>query len=218
MYIFTTTAVGAGAGLLSISPFLILLEIMARKQIPQLPLRHMLGSGLFCLTLSVILSVAGIPAVYSMRLHADVSLIPFADITDAAQPLKSFLLFLPIGALLPLLYRDRQKLSSCVRYGFLFSLAIELLQLFSVHATDITDLLMNTLGTAAGYGIFALFRKLYPPAAAEFSLSEQQTEKLPALFRLEACILTAAAWAAALLFAPAIRKIIWTIFVTVQTS
>lgn len=213
MYLFVTTAVGAGAGLLSISPFLILLEIMARKQIPQLPLRHMLGSGLFCLTLSAILSVSGIPAVYSMKLHAGLSLIPFADIVQNAERLlKGFLLFLPIGALLPFLYRHYQRLSCCVRYGFLFSLAIEALQLFTVHAADITDLLTNTFGTAAGYGIFALFRKLYPPSAADFSLSDAQIQKLPALFRLEAQILTAAAWAAALLFAPAIREIIRAIF------
>ena len=39
------------------------------------------------------------------------------------------------------------------------SLCIELLQLpFSVRATDIDDLIFNTLGTALGYGLFAAAR------------------------------------------------------------
>lgn len=213
MYLFAVTAVGAGAGLLSISPFLILMEFMARKQIPLLPLRHTVGSGLFCLSLSAILSVTGIPAVYSMSFHANINLTPFACFpSNAMQYLENVLLFIPAGALLPLLYRSFQKLSRCALYGFFLSLAIELMQLFCFRATDIDDLMMNTLGAVVGFGIFALFKKLYPPVATDFSLSEGQQEKLPALFELEAYILTAAAWAAALLFAPAIREIIWTIF------
>lgn len=207
------TAINAGAGLLSISPFLILIEVLARRQIPLLPLPHLIGSGLFCLSLSTILSVTGIPAVYDIHIHANVNLVPFANIAaDASRYVENILLFLPIGALLPLVYRGFQRLSRCVLYGFFFSLAIELAQLLCFRATDIDDLLMNTLGAATGFGIFALLKKLYPPVAHAFSLSEEQTEKLPALFELEACILTVAAWAAALLLAPAIRNIILTIF------
>lgn len=212
-YLFMITAINAGAGLLSISPFLVLIEVLARRQIPLLPLPHLIGSGLFCLSLSTILSVTGIPAVYDIHIHTNVNLIPFAYITaNLPQYVENILLFLPIGALLPLLYRSFQKLSRCILYSFFFSLAIELAQLLCFRATDIDDLLMNTLGAAAGFGIFALLKKLYPPVAHAFSLSEEQTEKLPALFELEACILTVAAWAAALLLAPAIRNVILTIF------
>lgn len=212
MYLFLTTAVSAGAGLLSISPFLILIEIIARKQIPLLPLRHTIGSGLFCLSLAAILSVTGIPAVYDMRFNANINLVPFTDfLSGASQYVENILLFLPVGVFLPLLYRRFQKLSRCALYGFFLSLGIELMQLFCFRTTDIDDLLMNTLGTVIGFGIFALFQKLYPPAAADFSLSDKETEKLPALFELEAFILTAAAWAAALFFASAIKEIMWTI-------
>lgn len=213
MYIFATAAVGAGAGLLSISPFLILLEIIVRKQIPLLPLRHTIGSGVFCLTLSAILSVTGIPAVYSMRFNANINLTPLTCFpSNASQYVENALLFIPIGVLLPLLYQRFQKLLPCALYGFFLSLAIELMQLFCFRATDIDDLLMNTLGAVVGFGIFVLFKKLYPPVAADFCLSDGETEKLPALFRLEAFILTAAAWGAALFFAPVIREIIWAIF------
>lgn len=94
-----------------------------------------------------------------------------------------------------------------------FLILIEVLaQLLCFRATDIDDLLMNTLGATVGFGIFALLKKLYPPVAHAFSLSNEQTEKLPALFELEVYVLTAVAWAAALLLAPAIRNVILTIF------
>lgn len=212
-YMFMIAAVNAGAGLLSISPFLILIEVLARRQIPLLPLPHLIGSGLFGLSLSTILSVTGIPAVYDIHIYPNINLIPFTNIAaDMPHYVESILLFLPVGTLLPLLYRSFQRLSRCVLYGFFFSLAIELAQLLCFRVTDIDDLLMNTLGAAIGFGIFFLFKKLYPPVTHAFSLSEEQIEKLPALFGLEACILTVAAWAAALLLAPAIRNIILTIF------
>ena len=45
--------------------------------------------------------------------------------------------------------------------GFLISLAIEIIQLpFAVRASDIDDLILNTLGVMAGYGIYALVKKL----------------------------------------------------------
>ena len=41
------------------------------------------------------------------------------------------------------------------------SLCIEILQLpFAVRASDIDDLILNTAGVMAGYGIYALFRHI----------------------------------------------------------
>lgn len=213
MFFFMTLAISAGAGALSISPFLILMEILARKQIPLLPLRHLLGSALFCLTLATILAASGVPPVYEMKWNAEWNLSLFSGLPDnASQYIQNALLFLPVGLLLPLLYRSYQKLSRCVLYGFFLSLAIELVQLFSFSTTDINDLLMNTLGTAAGFGIFALLNRLYPPLAEDYSLSDSLKEKLPALYGLEAFILTAVAWIAAFFLTHAFKNVIWTIF------
>lgn len=213
MFFFMTFAVSAGAGALSISPFLILMEILARKQIPMIPLRHLLGSGLFALSLSAILAAADVPAFYEMRFNPSLSLIPFAGFSECApQYLHNILLFLPVGLLLPLLYRKFRRLSRCALYGALLALAIELMHLLNFNNTDINSLLMNVLGTLAGYGIFALFEKLYPPVAEDFSISPAQTENLHALFGLEVSILTAAAWMAALFLIPAFKSVIWTIF------
>lgn len=213
MFFFMTFAVSAGAGALSISPFLILMEILARKQIPKVPLRHLLGSGLFALSLSAILAVADVPALYEMAFNASVNPVPFAGFPEnVPHYFHNILLFLPVGLLLPLLYRKFQRLSCCIIYGSLLSLTIELLHLFNFNVTDINNLLMNVLGTMIGFGIFLLFKKLYPPVAKEFSLSPLQTENLHTLFGLEVSILTAAAWIAALFLIPAFKSVIWMIF------
>lgn len=212
MFFFISILISAVAGFLSMLPFLILLEVLARKQIPFLPLRHLIGCGIFCFFLSAILSITGTPAIYEMRFDANINLLPFADLsTNALQYIENILLFVPIGALLPLLYQKFQKLSRCALYGFFLSLAIELMQLFSFRATDIDDLLMNTSGAIAGFALFWLLQKLYPPIAIEFSISEEKAKKLPAVFELEAHFLTAAAWSGALLTTPVIKNIIWTL-------
>lgn len=213
MFFFMTLAISAGAGALSISPFLILMEFLARKQIPLLPLRHLLGSALFCLSLSTLLAAAGVPPVYEMKWNADVNLIPFLDFAkNPSQYMRNVLLFLPIGLLLPLLYRSFQKLSRCVLYGFFLSLGIELVQLLGFSTTDVNELLMNTLGTVIGYGIFLLLGRLYPPLTEDYSLSGPLKEKLPALFELEAFILTAVAWIAAFSLTHAFKNMILEIF------
>ena len=44
--------------------------------------------------------------------------------------------------------------------GFLFSLCIELLQMFGWGATEIDDLMANTLGVCLGYFSYRLIRKV----------------------------------------------------------
>lgn len=67
----------------------------------------------------------------------------------------NMLLFVPLGILLPLLWRSC-RLYKTVAIGFSLSLLIELSQLFNYRATDIDDLLMNTLGTLLGYLLYTL--------------------------------------------------------------
>ena len=68
--------------------------------------------------------------------------------------------FIPTGIILPVLYPKLRKPGRTVAAGFLTSLGIEILQLpFSVRVSDMDDLILNTLGTAIGYGIYAGVRK-----------------------------------------------------------
>ncbi len=70
-------------------------------------------------------------------------------------------MFVPSGIVIPIIYRKLNSFWKVTAAGALLSLCIELLQLpFASRATDVDDLILNTLGAAIGYGIYAAVRKL----------------------------------------------------------
>lgn len=83
--------------------------------------------------------------------------------------LGNIAMFMPVGVLLPALYK-RNRFLRTVLFGALFSFLIEFLQLFSARNTDIDDLILNTLGTALGYLCFCLLRALFPRLYAKVAL------------------------------------------------
>lgn len=71
----------------------------------------------------------------------------------------NFLLLLPLGYILPKLYKRCRSLKSIFCISLTFSLSIELFQYFSMYfgnrrITDIDDLILNTLGAVVGYMLF----------------------------------------------------------------
>ena len=70
-------------------------------------------------------------------------------------------MFIPSGIVLPIVYKRLNTFWKVLTTGISISLCIEIIQLpFSVRATDIDDLIMNTIGVIVGYGIVALIRCL----------------------------------------------------------
>ena len=112
-------------------------------------------SGLFVLYLCEMFDVVGIPAIQYIRWEPNISLIPFSDETGwlGVQRVLNAVMFAPFGFLLPVLWCKCRKWKVTVLAGFLLSLTIEILQMFCFRATDVDDLIMNTLG--AGFGYFA---------------------------------------------------------------
>ena len=99
--------------------------------------------------------------VWPFRLNL-VPLVNLLDYTSRRDLLLNILgnvgLFVPSGIILPILYKRLDCFWKVLAAGAGMSLCIELLQLpFAVRATDADDLLLNTLGVALGYGIYALF-------------------------------------------------------------
>ena len=94
------------------------------------------------------------------------NLVPFVNLLayDAKRDLLLNLIgntamFIPTGIMTPLIYKNRNGFGKTVLTGFLISLTIEIMQLpFAVRASDVDDLILNTLGCAIGYGILALCR------------------------------------------------------------
>ena len=134
-------------------------------------------SGLFVLYLCEMFDVVGIPAIQYIRWEPNISLIPFSDETGwlGVQRVLNAVMFAPFGFLLPVLWCKCRKWKVTVLAGFLLSLTIEVLQMFCFRATDVDDLLMNTLG--AGFGYFAAWLFFHnkwgrEPAPGTFKVSD----------------------------------------------
>ncbi|MBV7292921.1 VanZ family protein [Corynebacterium sp. TAE3-ERU16] len=111
--------------------------------------------------------IAGLWSTAAHRIR-DIRLIPFGELFTAhvwyGPPLNiagNIALFLPFGALVCLLLRDRaDRIKRTALTGLGLSLLIETLQfIFAVGYSDVDDLMLNTAGAAAG----AWFADRYSP-------------------------------------------------------
>ena len=112
-------------------------------------------STLYCLFscyIAVVYVLVGLPNVTYIRPEVNLNLIPVVGmIDDWKNCILNILLFVPLGAMLPVLWRKFRKLRYTVLLGFGMSLAIELLQILTFRATDVNDLITNTFGTYSGF-------------------------------------------------------------------
>lgn len=103
-------------------------------------------------------------AVFPLRIN----LIPLVYIFDYGSirdiiwnVVGNAVMFIPSGIILPFIYRQLNSFWKVVAAGALIPLSIEILQLpFPSRASDIDDLILNTLGVAVGYGIYAACKRL----------------------------------------------------------
>ena len=73
----------------------------------------------------------------------------------------NILIFIPFAAILPVLFRGMRKAYRTIGLGILVSLWIEMLQLVTrVGSFDVDDILLNAVGCAAGYVIFAVCNQI----------------------------------------------------------
>ena len=72
------------------------------------------------------------------------------------------LLFVPFGAILPVLNRRYRSFPVTLLCGILLSAAVEIIQYVSRRGScDVDDVLLNTLGCAAGCLLFFLLRRRF---------------------------------------------------------
>ena len=108
-------------------------------------LLHIAAVFVFCYYLIGVLTMTGIGRLKAFAPR--VVLIPFRDmVSGPIDTVLNIILFVPLGFFLPLLYRKYSRLGSIASIGFLFSLSIEIVQMFGRGATDINDLITNTAG------------------------------------------------------------------------
>ena len=104
------------------------------------------------LYLAAVDAVVGLPSLLYIRFDRNINLVPFAYMfSDYRNSLLNVLLFVPLGFLLPVLWKRFRSFLWTGLFGLSFSLIIELLQLFTLRATDVDDLLTNVIGGLFGY-------------------------------------------------------------------
>lgn len=117
---------------------------------------------LFTVYLAAMWSLVGLPNITYIRFDLHVNLIPFADMISDVSSLLNIFLFVPLGCLLPLLWQEFRNGKKAILWGLFTSVSIELLQIFTLRATDINDLITNTLGTSIGWILGVSLRKRIP--------------------------------------------------------
>ncbi len=151
-------------GLVSLLPFLLVLLPAARRH----PKRFA-GAGIpllfFGIYLSGVFYFTGAGTLYDLLLYSldirasQINLIPFSHTIDQTAYLLNVVLFLPLGILAPLLWDRLRRLLPLLGVSFGFSLLIELSQLLNNRSTDVDDLILNTLGGLAGFGLYKLWNR-----------------------------------------------------------
>lgn len=165
--------------IIGIIPYLIFvgLELKRKKS-----LKTILINILFFFYMISLINVTLMPlpiGIYfdeTRALYDDLSnnFIPFHTMINFFQDERSYIiktqiggniaLFLPFGFLVPLLKKKKGNVWNILGIGFLCSLGIETLQFlistltgYTYKVFDVDDLILNTLGSVIGYGLFKIF-------------------------------------------------------------
>ncbi len=124
---------------------------------------------LFSVYLCSVYAVVGLPNVTYFRFDPHFNFVPFAYMfSDYKNSLLNVLLFLPMGFSLPVFWKRYKPLGRTLLFGFCLSALIELMQIFTFRATDVNDLMTNTLGTLLGWWIGRLFLRLAPSISSSW--------------------------------------------------
>ena len=114
---------------------------------------------------SMAFSVTGMGSIWDFGKFGDliradeINFIPFVDGVGMGHVLNA-VMFVPLGFLLPFIWKRYRNVFKVAAAGACLSFAIEVCQLFNRRASDIDDLLMNTLGAVIGFGIWAAYYRI----------------------------------------------------------
>ena len=109
--------------------------------------------ALLTLYLNAMYIVIGVPGIQYICWDPTLNLIPFQDFSarNMQGMVLNAIMFAPLGFLLPAYFERYRHWGRTLAAGFLTSLTVELIQLFTFRATDEEDLIMNTMGTLVGF-------------------------------------------------------------------
>ncbi len=206
-------------------PYYILLTSQSKRVGYKLSIEHTVIVCIFVYYLTAVLSFTGIPSIMDIVHNRfgiitpkglnfppdEINWIPLLWLTEGVRPyIENILLFIPLGLMLPFIWKKYEVLWQTALSGMTFSLIIEVSQLFNRRITDIDDLLMNTLGALIGWVIFRLLQEHLAKLQEKVSAQSPPIEKIPLLLREEACFYLAGAFAGmCFVFYPFLRSLLY---------
>lgn len=148
--------------------------------------QHYFFGYLFLLYLMIALTqVVGFPSITeTIRfigwkgsiLKLEFNFIPF-NYGIEMSGILNIIFFMPFGFLISGLWDRFRNLKSAIFMGMIFSLFIEISQMFTRYrASDINDLIMNTLGCAIGYFIYCIVSKIFKKLSNDISVSNDENK------------------------------------------
>lgn len=128
------------------------------------PGRHLVWTWIYWIYCAAVLHLTGVGTIWDLIAYGEVPgnihWIPFSE--PATIPnILNMIMMMPFGFLLPLIWKNWRRFGKVILAGFGFSLLIEVLQLFNTRLSDVDDLIMNSLGAAAGYLVWILYNRLF---------------------------------------------------------
>ena len=117
---------------------------------------------IYAVYLSAVFTVVGIPTINTLMVHAEFNWIPVIDIVNSPleyikNTVLNIILFVPLGFLLPTIWKQYRALKKTFLAGLGLSFMIEILQIFTYRLTDIDDLITNSVGTVIGFFLSSVF-------------------------------------------------------------
>ena len=151
------------SGYVFIVPVIALYCLILAKRDRKQTVLHISALCIFCYYLFGILTVTGIGFTKSMIFRPNLSLTPFIGmITGPIDTILNVILFVPMGLFLPLLNKKYNSIKAVALTGFIFSVSVEIVQMFGWGSSDINDLITNTIGVCIGYLLSMLIAKALP--------------------------------------------------------
>ena len=132
-------------------------------------IRQIIVTGIFVAYILVLLYLAlGSPIFGRTEVHRHLSIIPFISIIDillngttkaiVINIMGNIGVFVPMGLLLPFILQKSLFLR-ILCFSFITSMFIEIMQyITSSGFTDIDDVILNTIGSITGYGIYLIIK------------------------------------------------------------
>ena len=175
-----------------VSVALVLLPALLLMRRRRVRVMHVVCICLLTLYMSAVFTITGLtPMSGGVRLNvqlSDVNLVPFVGMAGIIRAsvehgeslfaitnlLGNVAMFVPLGLLLPLLWKRYRRLYKTVLFCLAVTLGIEIIQLFLSRGSDIDDVILNVLGGMVGYGLFLLLRRVAKRLTVRCALHKAQ--------------------------------------------